>query len=173
MPSPILGFFLVARKKIAKNWAKNTIRKEFPHFALPIFKKEKKHSTYLFWQKFVRHTFFLFWPSYIWHAYGTSHWLSSIASPICQEGQSGRTFLIFAFSSQFFLFFFLPWFFLIFSLFSPTFGNFFALRGGTLPPLTSQWLRHCTGYKTVYLCNFDSTVTVCYRVPCPGHVVIY
>ena len=37
---------------------------------------------------------------------------SSVASPICQEGQSERTFPIFAFSS---------WFFLIFPLFFPNF----------------------------------------------------
>ena len=48
--------------------------------------------------------------------------LSSVASPICQVGQSEITFLIFAFSS---------WFFLFFSL---IFGKFFALRDGTLPP---------------------------------------
>ena len=44
--------------------------------------------------------------------------VSSVASPICQEGQSERTFPIFAFSSRFFLFFFLifPQFLANFSL---------------------------------------------------------
>ena len=53
---------------------------------------------------------------------------SSVASPICQGGQSERTFPIFAFSSTFFLFFsrFFPLF--------PDFWHFFAVRGGTLPP---------------------------------------
>ena len=32
--------------------------------------------------------------------------------------------------------------FLIFSFF-PDFGKFFAVKGGTLPPLPPQWLRHC------------------------------
>ena len=53
---------------------------------------------------------------------------SSVASPICQEGQSERTFPIFAFSSRFFLFF--P----DFSWFSPIFGNF-SLSGVALCPL--------------------------------------
>ena len=35
----------------------------------------------------------------------TKLWHSSVASPICQEGQSERTFPIFAFSSWFFIFF--------------------------------------------------------------------
>ena len=56
---------------------------------------------------------------------------SSVASPICQEGQSERNFPIFAFSSRIFLFF----------------PEFFAVRGGTLPPLPPQcgpqWLHHC------------------------------
>ena len=58
---------------------------------------------------------------------------SSVASPICQEGQSERTFPIFAFFS---------WFFIFFPDFSPIFGKFFffAVRGGTLPPLPPQWL---------------------------------
>ena len=58
---------------------------------------------------------------------------SSVASPICQEGQNERTFPIF------YLFFpNFPDFFLFFPI-----GKFFAVRGGTLPPLTPQWLRHC------------------------------
>ena len=66
--------------------------------------------------------------------------LSSVASPICQEEQSERTFSIFAFSSRFFLFF--P----NFSWFFPSFSRFlanFALSGVALcPPLYTQWLRH-------------------------------
>ena len=61
---------------------------------------------------------------------------SSVASPICQEGQSERTFPILTFSSRFFLFF------LIFPLFFLIFDNFFAVKGGTLPPLPLYWLRH-------------------------------
>ena len=62
---------------------------------------------------------------------------SSVASPICQEGQSGRNFPIFPLFSRFFV------------IFSPNFLDFwqiFAVRGGTLPPLPPQWLRHCA-YK--------------------------
>ena len=58
-------------------------------------------------------------------------WYSSIASPVCQEGQSERNFPIFAFSSRFFLFF--PDFFPPF----PNFWQIFAVRGGTLPPLAT------------------------------------
>ena len=54
--------------------------------------------------------------------------ISSVASPICQDGQSERTFLIFAFSSRF------SSFFPDFPLFFPIFDNFFAVRGGTLLP---------------------------------------
>ena len=50
---------------------------------------------------------------------------SSVASPICQEGQSERNFLIFAFSSRFFLIFF--WFFLIFSRFFLIFSRVLAI----------------------------------------------
>ena len=56
---------------------------------------------------------------------------SSVANPVCQEGQSERTFPIFPFlldSSSFFTIF--P----DFPLFFPIFGKFFAVRGGTLPP---------------------------------------
>ena len=80
--------------------------------------------------------------------------LSSVASPICQEGQRERTFPIFAFSFRFFLFslwfFFFSsrcfLFFLDFSLFFLIFGKFFAVRGGTLPPLHPQWLCHWLYY---------------------------
>ena len=67
------------------------------------------------------------------------HWqvVSSVANPICQEGQSERTFPIFAFSSRFFLFF--PGF----SWFFPDFWQIFRCQGGTLPPLPPQWLCHC------------------------------
>ena len=54
---------------------------------------------------------------------------SSVASPICQEGQSERIFPMFAFSCRFFLFF--PDFFPLF----PDFWHFFAVRGDTLPPV--------------------------------------
>ena len=50
---------------------------------------------------------------------------SIVASTICLEGQSERTFLIFPL---------LPSFFLIFSLFLSILGNFFAVKRGTLPP---------------------------------------
>ena len=51
----------------------------------------------------------------------------SVASPICQEGKSERTFPILAFSSRF------SSFFSIFPLF-PDFWQFFRCQGGTLPP---------------------------------------
>ena len=76
-------------------------------------------------------------PYCVW---GLSYVSSSIASPICQEGQNERTFAIFAFSSWFFLFF--P----IFSLHFPIFGKFLAVKGGNLPPLTPQWLCHCVSH---------------------------
>ena len=61
--------------------------------------------------------------------FDTRHPCSSIASPTCisQEGQSERTFLIFCLFFPIF-----PLFFLIFPLFFPF---FFAVRGGTLPPM--------------------------------------
>ena len=66
--------------------------------------------------------------------------VSSIASPICQEGQSERTFLIFPLFINFFLIFAL--FFLIFSLFSPIFDIFFSVKGALSLPI--YWLRHCS-----------------------------
>ena len=54
--------------------------------------------------------------------------VSSVASPIYQEGQSERNFLIFGLPFQFFLF--LLFFFLIFP-FSSIFGKFFIVK---LPP---------------------------------------
>ena len=80
-------------------------------------------------------------PSFGYRCY--RQWLlitSCVASPVCQEGQSERTFPIFAFSSRFFLFFPI---FHGFSLFFPIFGKFFAVRGGTLPPWPPS------GYTTV------------------------
>ena len=92
---------------------------------------------------FIVHFHFDSWASsHIWYSYVKIS--SSVASPICQEGQSERIFPIFAF------------FFLIFPLFSdslffpispppspfPDFWQFFRCRGGTLPPLHPQWLRH-------------------------------
>ena len=74
---------------------------------------------------------------------------SSVASPICQEGQSERTFPIFAFSFQF-----LP-IFLDFFLFFPDFGKLFAVRGGTLSALLDPQVAMplCMNYKliTAYL----------------------
>ena len=77
---------------------------------------------------------------------------SSVASPICQEGQSERNFPIFAFSSRFFLFFpNFSWFFPDFSWFSPRFfpdfhdfWQFFPCQGWHSAPLPPQWLRHCS-----------------------------
>ena len=59
--------------------------------------------------------------------YSVTH--SSVASPICREGQSEKTFPIFC------LFFPISPPFPGFSWFFPIFSNFFAIRGGTLPPL--------------------------------------
>ena len=69
---------------------------------------------------------------------------SSVASPICQEGQSEKKpsrFLPFLldFSSFFPIF---PDFFPIFLIFFPIFWQIFAVRGGTLPPC------HPCGYAT-------------------------
>ena len=75
----------------------------------------------------VRYIRLRFTPRYLLDNLVSGQFGSSVASPICQEGQSERTFPIFAFSSRFFLFF---------PDFSPIFGKFFAVRGGTLPPLT-------------------------------------
>ena len=64
---------------------------------------------------------------------------SSVASPICQEGQSERTFPIVTFSSRFFLFFSIfSWFFLSFPNFFPLFPDFwpfFRCQGGYSGPL--------------------------------------
>ena len=71
---------------------------------------------------------------------------SSVASPICQEGQSEKTFPILTFSSRFFSF---SRFSVIFPLFSPLFpdfDNFFAVKGATLPPCPY------TGYATGSRC---------------------
>ena len=76
-------------------------------------------------------------------ASGTWGWspvYSSIASPICQEGQSEKTFPIFPLFLNFFPLF------SNFSWFSPSFSWFLAIffccQGGTLPPLTPS------GYAT-------------------------
>ena len=62
---------------------------------------------------------------------------SSVASPICQEGQSERNFPIFAFSSRFFLFFpDFSWFFRDFSRFLANFS------------LSGVALCHPNGYAT-------------------------
>ena len=55
---------------------------------------------------------------------------SSVASPICQEGQSEKTLLDF--------YLFLP----DFSSFFPDFGQFFRCQGWHSAPLHPQWLRH-------------------------------
>ena len=67
-----------------------------------------------------------------------------LASPLCQEGQSERTFPIFAISSQFFLFFLFfpscPDFSLFFQNF-PSFWQFFLCQGRhSAPP--PNWLRY-------------------------------
>ena len=80
-------------------------------------------------------------------------WISSIASPICQEGQSERNLPIFAFSSPFFLFF--SWFF-------SDFWQIFTVRGGTLPSLPPQWLRHCFGCP-VSLKSWRELMIMCFR----------
>ena len=76
---------------------------------------------------------------------------SSIASPICQEGQSERTFPILAFSSWFFLVYliFSSLFSQFFPLFFLIFDNFFAVEGGTLPRLPPYWLRHWLYLKII------------------------
>ena len=66
--------------------------------------------------------------------------VSSVASPICQEGQSERTFPIFAFSSGLFLFLLdFSWFFPSFSWFL---ANFSLSEVALCPPLYPQWLCH-------------------------------
>ena len=67
----------------------------------------------------------------IWERIKLGPLISSVASPVCQEGQSERNFL--PFSSRFFLFF--PdfcWFL-----------AFFCCQGWHSAPLPPQWLRHC------------------------------
>ena len=59
--------------------------------------------------------------------------LSSVASPICQEGQSERIFPICPLFPNFSLFF---------PVFCPIFDEVFDVEGGTLSPLTPLWLRH-------------------------------
>ena len=72
---------------------------------------------------------------------------SSVASPICQEGQSEKTFPIFALSSRFLLFFFRC--FLIFPLFF-RFLAIFSLSGMTLcpPPLVPPVATPLTSYES-------------------------
>ena len=94
---------------------------------------------------------------------------SSVASPICQEGQSETTFPIFAFSSRFFLFF--PEFFPSF----PNFWQVFRCQGWhSASPLPPQWLRHCHYTLTFLkkstktkLFNFHilPTMHICHDVP--------
>ena len=81
---------------------------------------------------------------------------NSVASPICQEGQSERTFPILVFYSRFFFFFSIfSWFFLSFPrffLFSPIFDNFSLSRGAlcTLAPYT--------GYATVCISEYSGVI---------------
>jgi len=72
--------------------------------------------------------------------------VSSVASPLGQEGQSKRTFPIFAFSSRFFLFF--PDFSPLFPKF-PDFFAFFCCQRGHSAPLPPYWLRHCCLFHTL------------------------
>ena len=77
----------------------------------------------------------------------SASWPSSVASPICQEGQSERNFLIFAFSSWFFQFF--SWFFFPdFSTFFPDFLANFSLSGVALCPPC-----HPSGCATILTIN--------------------
>ena len=76
--------------------------------------------------------------SYSHHCCLDTYWdltlgTNSVASPICQEGQSVQNFLILAFSSRFVLFFpFFSWFFPLF----PDFWQFFRCQGWhSAPPL--------------------------------------
>ena len=72
-------------------------------------------------------------------------YFSSVASPICQEGQSERTFPILALSSWFFLFSIFSRFFLSFPDFSQFLTIFSQSRGHSVPfPL--YWLRHCNTF---------------------------
>ena len=67
-----------------------------------------------------------------------NHATSSVASPMCQEGQSERNFPIFAFSSRFVLFFpIFPWFFPDFFLLFPDFGQIFRCQGWHSAPLAT------------------------------------
>ena len=71
---------------------------------------------------------------------------SRVASSICQEGQSERTFPILAFSSRFFLLFliFLDFSSLFPDFFSllPDFWQFFRCQGGHSAPWPLYWLRN-------------------------------
>ena len=78
---------------------------------------------------------------------------SSVASPICQEGQSERTFPIFVFSSRFFFFSWFSPFFPIFPLITQ-FWQIFHCQGGHSAPFPH------TGYGTArnrYLAWFKNT----------------
>ena len=67
--------------------------------------------------------------------------ISSLASPICQEGAKRKNLPNFPLFPDF------PWFFLIFPLFFLIFGIFFfCCQGGTLSPLAPQWLCHWNKY---------------------------
>ena len=116
----------------------------------------------LYWNVLRIAQFLKYCMSHMGHLDEVVHRYSSVASCIWQEGQSERTFPIFLFSPIFSLFF--PSF-LIFSLFSPlVFGNFFAVKGGTLPSLTPQWLYHCTDYNFWVKSIFIFTWNVKYQV---------
>ena len=83
--------------------------------------------------------------------------LSSVASPFCQEGQSEKTFPIFASSSRFLLFSLI--FPLIFSFF-PDFWHFFRCQGWhsarpLAPPVATPLLR--LPVATAVLCHMKPT----------------
>ena len=97
-------------------------------------------------------------------------WSSSLASPICQEGQSERTFPIFPFFPDFTSF---P----AFSWFSPSISQFLAillLSRGAICPLDPYWLRHCSGGCGIKL----PSMQYCYEiilmrlVPCLSQAIV-
>ena len=74
---------------------------------------------------------------------------SSVASPFCQEGQSERTFPVFAFPSRCFPPKFLRYFPSCPPLF-PDFWQIFRCQGDTLPHFDPRWLHHCRRARVYY-----------------------